>query len=79
MANFTDDELRELEIIFGLKQVKNLPVLDGRVTRDCDVWWREHSGPQLVSAAEHWDNIAQWPTAYSVKKPNCTIKVTYHE
>ena len=79
MANFTREQLKELETLYGLKRVETevLPVRDGVVTRDSKVWWRGESGAQHIRAGElsHWRNSREYPSAYQLKEP--TRKVVY--
>lgn len=71
MANFTEDQIKELETLFGLTRVETLPVCDGVVTRNCMVWWKSVTGPQLVRADEntHWYNIKHYPQFYQLAEP----------
>ena len=76
--NFTAEEIAELAAIFGLeaKAPDNiLPVRDGVVRRGQPIWWRAEDGPAYVSSDEHWANIREYPTAYSVAEPR--VKVQY--
>lgn len=68
----TPEDLKQIEIHFGLPIPKGLPVLDGRVTEDMMVWWRMEDGPLRVRAKEHWINIGNYPEAYQLAMP--TIK-----
>ncbi|MBN3757180.1 hypothetical protein G3N95_29855 [Paraburkholderia sp. Tr-20389] len=69
MSNFTEEQLRELEVAFGLKRQDSLPVKDGRVTRDTLVWWRCVDGPTHEPAGLHWENIERCPQFYSIAEP----------
>lgn len=71
MSNFTEEQLAELEVVFGIKRQDSLPVRDGRVTRDSMVWWRASKGPEQVQAdsGTHWWNISQYPGVYQIEKP----------
>jgi hypothetical protein len=71
MPNFTDEQLAELETVFGIKRQDSLPVRDGRVTRDSMVWWRANLGPEHVRAdsGTHWHNIHHYPDVYSIEEP----------
>ena len=69
MAHFTDEQIAELALVFGLMPRTGLPVRDGRVTQTCMVWWRSETGPEHVQASEHWDNIQRHPSAYQLAKP----------
>ena len=43
MSHFNEEQLKELECIFGLTRVvtiNTLPVRDGIVTKEDIVWWR---------------------------------------
>jgi len=73
---FTEEQLDELEKIFGLTRTNNhLPIKDGIVVRSDTVWWKAETGPQHVPAAQHWPNIKDYPHLYSHKQP--PTKVTY--
>jgi hypothetical protein len=64
MNYFSEEEIKELETIFGLKRKivdERLPVRDGYVTKNLMVWWRNIDGPQLVLAGSHWGNIESFP------------------
>ena len=74
MAHFTEDQLRELETVFGLTRKDTIPVRDGVVARGTQVWWRSCEGPQLITAGEHWDNIMSYPTAYQLDEPRTIIQ-----
>lgn len=74
MALFTEAELRELEIVFGLKREETLPVRDGVVRKDTKVWWRGNDGPQLITAGDEWVNIKEYPDAYQLKEPKTKVE-----
>lgn len=71
MSQFTEEQLKELETVFGLKREESLPVRDGRVTRDSMVWWRGAKGPEQVRAdsGTHWHNISAYPDVYQLAQP----------
>ena len=74
MANFTEEQLRELETTFGLIRQETLPVRDGVVARNDKVWWRSANGPEYVSVhAMHWENIKNFPSAYQIAEPKTAI------
>lgn len=58
-----------------LANYKILPVRDGYVGHKTKVWWRSDDGPQLVVAEMDWGNIAEFPEAYQLAKPQ--VKITY--
>lgn len=75
MSHFTEAQLNELEVVFGLTKLNTLPVHDGRVNRNSIVWWRAASGPTLIEvASDHWDNIKRQPNVYQVTKPTIIIQ-----
>ena len=73
MAHFTEEQLKELETLFGLKRMEEdvLPVRDGYVNKNSMVWWRKETGPIHAEAGspDHWANIKSFPNAYQLKKP----------
>lgn len=76
MAHFTEEQLKELETIFGIKRVispdEYLPVKDGIVRRGDQVWWASNQGPQQSVADDGqgtWTNIKNHPHLYSIEKP----------
>ena len=76
MPKFNEEQIKELETIFGLVRVENtLPIKDGRTTKSMMVWWHNYMGPKHIKAEEHWDNIEGFPMFYSIKEPN--IRVEY--
>jgi len=52
-----------------------LPVSDGCVCKDSNVWWKSEDGPEFVHAGNEteWLNIRGFPEAYSVKEPRYTV------
>jgi hypothetical protein len=77
MTHFTTEQLEEIGLYFGLVPKESLPVRDGRVLKNTQVWWWSVAGPELVSAESDWENIKKHPQLYSLKKPKC--KVTYQD
>lgn len=75
MSLFSEEQIAELEKLFNLKRIETLPVRDGRVSKDHDVWWRNQNGPQLVQVSLHWKNIIEHPSAYSIAEP--LVSVSY--
>lgn len=69
MTHFTEEQLQELEAIFGLKREESLPVRDGRVHKTTLVWWRNQTCPEQVVAEDHWPNIQGYLEAYSIARP----------
>lgn len=69
MSNFTEEQLAELEAVFGIKRQDSLPVRDGRVTRDSMVWWRGDKQCLHVKAGIDWDNIRLYPHIYQLAQP----------
>lgn len=82
MAHFTREQLKELEIVFGLTRnlkENELPVRDGVVTGDSMVWWRALAGPEHVRASSgtHWQNIRAYPDVYQLAKPYGSTQFVY--
>jgi hypothetical protein len=78
MNQFTEEQLKELETVFGLTRTKNLiRVKDGLVTPDQKVWWRGANGPEECTPSDtaHAKNILKFPQLYSIGKP--MMKVEY--
>lgn len=70
MAHFNEEQLKELEQVFGLTRAEEtLPIRDGWVKKTDKVWWRCSTGPEMVEASEHWDNIKSYPRLYQFPKP----------
>ena len=79
MSRFTEEQLKELETIFGLKrEEETLPVRDGVVTKDTLVWWKGQQGLEHVLASNHWYNIQEHPQVYQLEKPN-VVQVIYSD
>jgi hypothetical protein len=79
MSSFTPEQLQELEIRYGLVPLKEvLPVRDGVVTKDMQVWWRSGTGPVYEDAEYHWDNIKNNPDLYQLKSPVVAF-ITYQD
>ena len=79
MSRFTEEQLTELETIFGLKrEEQTLSVRDGVVTKNTLVWWRGHHGLEHVLATNDWDNIKKNPKLYQVEKPT-VVQVIYSD
>lgn len=77
MAHFTDEQLAEIGMHFGLKPAAEcLPVRDGRIYKGAPVWWRAEDGPQEVisDSHDHWDNIRRYPECYSIAQPKVVYK-----
>ena len=80
MSHFNEEQLKELERIFGLTRVvtiNTLPVRDGIVTKEDIVWWRGDEGAEQVRAEDHWDHIKIWPFLYQRKQP--VVKLIIYE
>ncbi len=80
MSHFNEEQLKELECIFGLTRVvtiNTLPVRDGIVTKEDIVWWRCDEGAKQVKAKDHWYNIKGWPSGYQRKQP--VVKLVIYE
>ena len=79
MSRFTEEQLKELETIFGLKrEEQTLPVRDGVVTENTLVWWRGHHELEHVLASNEWDNIKKNPNIYQLEKP-VVVQVIYSD
>lgn len=79
MPLFTNEQLQELSVFFNIPMNKDvLPVRDGYVNEDSMVWWRCIEGKQHVRAEQHWRNIEEYPSAYSLKEPH-VIRVEYED
>ena len=71
MSHFTEEQLKELETVFGIKRAQEtLPVRDGVVTKDTMVWWRGDRKCEHVNAGGDWDNIKGYPDAYQLEEPH---------
>lgn len=75
MPHFTEEQLQELETLYGLQRKDTLPIKDGYVSKTSKVWWRGANGPEHVKAEEHWDNIQKYPQLYSFIRP----KIIYQD
>lgn len=73
MSLFTEEQLRELETVFGLTREESLPVRDGRVVKSSLVWWRDVDGPKQITAEDQWKYIREFRAFYSVKEPRFTV------
>lgn len=71
MSQFTQEQLKELEQIYGLKRVGTIKVRDGYISPGDMVWWRCNSGPQHVNsnAENHLANILDHPQVYQISEP----------
>jgi hypothetical protein len=74
MAHFTEEELDEIGVAFGLTRVDTLPVRDGVVSKETMVWWRGEHTCERVKAERDWINIRNYPQAYSLEEPNYRIQ-----
>lgn len=75
MTFFSDKQIEELEVIFGIKRVEGvLQVRDGYVTPNDMVWWRCVDGPVQVAVRTHSGNIKENPEYYQIKRPKFTIE-----
>lgn len=75
MAQFTEEQLNELERIYGLKRVaESIEVRDGMLMRGEKVWWRCENGPELVNSEKDWYNICKFPEAYSINEPRTKVE-----
>jgi hypothetical protein len=77
VPQFTEEQLEELETLYGLKRIETLPIRDGVVARHQNVWWRGEDGPEFVEAGNpsHWSNIQNFPNVYQHAKP--VFKLAY--
>lgn len=76
MNAFTEQQLKELETIYGLVRKPGIiPVRDGHITEGDKVWWRSINGPEQVNSSgdEHRQNIINYPNAYQISKPQTTV------
>lgn len=74
--NLTEDQLKQIEIRFGLTPKKVYKVRDGEVGYGEPIWWRKESGPKQITAEDwpsHIDNINRYPKCYSRKKPKYRV------
>lgn len=74
MSQFNEEQLKELEVVFGLKREESLPVRDGRVTRDSMVWWRGEKNCERVMAGKDWENIKYHPHVYQIEEPRRRVQ-----
>jgi hypothetical protein len=73
---FSSSQIAYLSEVFGIDATEEvLKVSDGFVKKSSMVWWKNNFGPVYEKASEHWDNIKDYPDAYSVKEPK--YKVVY--
>ena len=78
MSYFTQEQIAELESIFGIKrQDETLPVRDGVVSKESIVWWRCDKGPETRIAKQCWENIREYPEYYQIEKPVFLQTVVY--
>jgi len=76
MIQFNEEQITELETIFGLtRKADLLKVSDGYVTLRDKVWWHSEAGPKHQEVIFHSGNIKSYPQFYSIKEPK--TKVTY--
>jgi hypothetical protein len=76
VITFTEPQVNYLSEVFGIDATEEvLKVSDGFVKNSSKIWWKYNFGPEHVKASEHWDNIKDYPDAYSVKEPK--YKVVY--
>lgn len=82
MPEFTENQLRELEQVFGLerKEPKLIPIKDGWAGWGDEVWWKANRGPVKVKMAEsgNWRNAQNCPDLYSFVEPE-VLSVNYKE
>lgn len=75
---FTEKQLRELEVIFGIKrQANTIKVRDGVIQKGMPVWFRNPvTGPVHTNSAdpENWEHICEFPKAYQISTP----RFNYH-
>lgn len=73
MKYFSEEELKELETIFGLARIiGTLKVRDGFVkdSPDTELWWRGENGPEFVHLNDdHRQNCVRYPNVYQIEKP----------
>ena len=69
----TQEQLQQIAKEFGLKFValpdNMLKISDGVCSNIDKVWWKCKTGPELVKASEHWDNMQSYPNVYCIEKP----------
>lgn len=58
---------------------ETLPVRGGDVTKNTMVWWLGEEGPEQVLAEDDWDNIYEYPNAYSIQEPIYKVVYEYEE
>lgn len=75
MSLFTEEQLQELAVVFGLSRVQTYQVRDGLVRESDFVWWRSEEGPRRVKVSEHLENLRAYPEVYQVNQPS--IRVEY--
>lgn len=82
IKQFTEEQLAELEQLYGLKRVGTIKVRDGYIKPGDMVWWRASGGPAYVNSTEgsHGTNIIEFPNFYQIAEPkrktvyeDCTI------
>jgi hypothetical protein len=66
----TPEQIDQIAKTFGLERKGEvLPVRDGFVTPETEVWWRGGKGPKQVIAQRDWHNITAFPSFYQLAEP----------
>jgi len=73
MSAFTEEQLKDLETLYGLKPItQSLEIKDGTVFDGMYCWWRGENGPEYIQIKlndVNWLNAKNFPKAYSIARP----------
>ncbi len=76
MKHFSEDQLKELESMYGLVRIKKeteeegIQILDAIVTKgNTVVWWQGVDGPETTTTKADWRNMKEFPYLDAIHKP----------
>ena len=74
MIQLSPEEIAQFDQLLDLQQRPDLArVRDGLINKLDTVWWRNSEGPIKKTAAEHWDNIKEFPEFYQITEPQTKL------
>lgn len=74
MIKLSSEEMDQLQKVIDFSARQDIArVRDGLINKTDSIWWRNSNGPIKKTAAEHWDNIKEFPEFYQIAEPKTQL------